>query len=164
LALLVIPIAVILYEARQGWIGFDPPAAQLTRRVDGVFAGARHLVTDSNTYAYLQDFQEALRRTRTQDVVIAPDLAAYWIRAPRRNPISVNWPYNGELINGTLEQRIIRDLDRKRGTYTFLASKVLVITLPDGFNPVPSSWSAVQDTVRRRFTKFGETRYFELYR
>lgn len=164
LAVLVIPLAAVLYQARQGWIGFDPPAALLTQRVDGVFAGAGHLRTDKNTFAYLQDFQEALRRAPTQDVVIAPDMAAYWIRASRRNPISVNWPYNGELINGTLEQRIIGDLDRKRGEYTFVASKVLTITLADGFNPVPPSWSAVQDTVRRRFNKIGETRYFELYR
>ena len=164
LGVLAVPLAVILYEARQGWIGLDPPSSQMTQRVDGVFPGARHLVTDANTYAYLVDFQDALRRAGPSSVVIAPDLAAYWIRAPRRNPISINWPYTGELINAALENRVIRELEQRRGTYTFIGSKVMVITLPDGFISVPEDWSPVLDTIRNKFTKVGETRYFELYR
>jgi hypothetical protein len=154
----------VLYSARQGRISLDPPANQLTHRLDAIFPGARHLVTDANTYAYLLDFQDALHRVPTRDVVVGPDLAAYWIRAPRRNPMAINWLFYGELINPALEQRIIRELDHKRGSYTFVASKVMVRGLADGFEPVPSFWSPVQDTVRARFTKLGETRYFELYR
>jgi hypothetical protein len=164
LMLLTIPLAAIFYQARQGWIALDPPASRLTHRVDGVFPGARHLVTDANTYEYLVDFQDALRRAPTQDVVVGPDLAAYWIRAPRRNPVSINWLFYGELINSSLEQRVLHELNDKRGTYTFIASKVMVTGLADGFQPVPPSWSPVQDSVRARFTKLGETRFFELYR
>lgn len=157
-------LAPIFYEARQGWIALDPPASKLTHRLDGVFPGARHLRTDSNTYAYLSDLQTALRQVPTSDVVIGPDLAAYWIRAPRPNPVAINWLFYGELINNSLEHRILRELDAKRGTYTFVASKVMASRLADGFEPVPASWSPVQDSVRARFTKVGETRYFELYR
>lgn len=163
-AFLIVPLAVVLYHARQGFIALDPPVSQLTRRLDGVFPGAKHLMTDSNTYSYLVDFQDALGRVQTQDVVVGPDLGAYWIRSPRRNPVSINWIYWGELINQRLEQRIIRELDEKRGTYTFVASKVMVVGLADGFTPVPESWSPVQASVRARFTKVGETRYFELFR
>ena len=163
-AVVTIPTAAIFYLARQGQIGFDRPAAQLTKRLDGVFPGGRHLYTDERNFAYLADFRDAVGRVSTRDVVVAPDLAAYWVAAPRRNPISINWPYWGELINARLEDRINRELDAQRGSYTVVVSKVMVPSLADGFTPLSPAWSPTANRVRATFTKVGETRFFELYR
>jgi hypothetical protein len=143
----------------------ERPAWELTRRLDGVFPGARKIRTDPNTYAFLSDLRVAVAGTGGGAYAIVPDVAGYWAAAPASNPLPIDWPQATELCRPALLRRTLRVLEKERGKITILVQKVESRTLAEGFKPVDDGpFNAIVPYARTRFRKIGETRYFELYR
>ncbi len=161
--LLVVAALASYYVARHKFVYLDRPAEQLTRRLDGVFPGAKMIRTSEDTAAFLEDLQEAIGRARPKPFAIVPDFAGYWVKAPQLNPLSVDWPQAEVLPSPALFNRVVEDLERQRGSVVVIVQKVRVF--PYGFTPLPDiDHFAIVRYVRSHFEKVGETRYFDLYR
>jgi len=149
--------------ARQKYIYEDRPAAELTKALDGVLPGGRLIRTNPNTYQFLVDFNEAVEKTKGLDFAVIPGLPAYWVKSPKKNPLSIDWALlQGIMANKRpLIDRVLRDLDGHRGKIVILLQKVDANHLENGFIPLPGG--EIQGYVRAHFTKRDETRFFELY-
>jgi len=154
-------------QARVTYLSREPPAAQLTYRLDGVFPGANLIKTNAYKYAFLTDLQAAIALAQRERATFAilPNLPGYWAKAPTQNPLSLDWPQQTELFSPALQQRFLAELKAKRPQLTFIVEKVDSETLATGFQPVPrTDFYQFAWYVRDHFTKVGETAFFELYR
>jgi len=151
--------------ARQEYIYRDLPAHDLTHSLDGVFPGGSLIRTNPNTHAFLADLQLAIDRIQGLDFCILPDLAGYWVKSPRTNPLSIDWVQGTELNTQPLVNRVIRDLKIHRGNIIVIVQKVLASSLPNGFIPLPDDdYYRVVQYVRMNFMKIEETEFFDLYK
>ncbi len=149
--------------ARQKYIYEDRPAAELTQVLDGVLPGGRLIKTNPNTYEFLVDFKEAVERTKGLDFTVIPGLPAYWVKSFKKNPLPIDWALLwGMMANKRpLIDRVLRDLDGRRGKIIVMLQKVAADNIANGF--VPLKDDEIQQYVRTHFTKRDETRFFELY-
>jgi len=143
----------------------DQPARKLTVPLDGLLAGGRLIRTNPNTAAYLADLGEAVRRAGPGSYAIVPDLAAYWVRPPRPNPLPIDWAEGFTLSPPGLFDRVTGAMCTGTPRPVVIVAKVCGEYLPTGFFPVPDdSFNRMAPWVRAHGRKLGETKLFELYR
>lgn len=164
-AALAIALLSVWAVARRQHVYHDRPAHELTRRLDGVLPGGRFLRTNANTWAVMADLRRAVELTRGRPYAIVADFAGYWVRAPQRNPLPIDWPQTLELCQPPLLQRVTRALEARRGHGVVIVQKVYAADLAQGFVPIGkgNSYYYVIDYVRSMFQKSGETTWFEIY-
>jgi len=141
----------------------DRPMSELHAPIGDVMPGTTGLKTNPDTRAFLEDLAHAVARVHGRRVAILPDLAAYWVRSPQRNPLSIDWPQETELATPALEARVCHDLESQRGTLVVLVQKVSAATIAYGWRPLGESHYGVVRFVRSRFRKVGETAFFDVY-
>ncbi|MCG3135073.1 MAG: hypothetical protein HMLKMBBP_02576 [Planctomycetes bacterium] len=154
------------HPARTRKIYRDRPAAELTVPLDGILPGAAGIRTNPETAAMLAELRDTAARTEGP-VTVLPDLAAFWIRSERRNPLPIDWPFGFELGSPAVRARYREALDRSRGTVTVLLTKYRTEDLAWTRRPVPSSredWWPIPPWIRSGWTKTGEGAFFETWR
>jgi hypothetical protein len=154
--------------AKTRYIYRDKTAGELTYNLEGVLPGGKHIYTNQNTFAFMSDLKRAvaLVAEENKEYAILPNVAAYWIQSPQKNPLPADWPHEKyELKNPTVMKRFIEALESKRNSTIFIVQKVSAATLAEGFIPLEDSdYHEVLNYIRTHFTKTQETVYFELYR
>jgi hypothetical protein len=169
LALTTTALAIALLSvwtvARRQQVYHDRPAHELTRRLDGVLPGGRFLRTNANTWAVMADLQRAVELTRGRPYAIVVDFAGYWVKAPQRNPLPIDWPQTLELSQPPLLQRVTNALEARRGRGVIIVQKVYAANLAEGCVPIRNGnyYYYIIDYVRSVFQKSGETTWFEIY-
>jgi hypothetical protein len=150
---------------RTEYIYRDQRAKNLTHELEMVLPGGKWIKTNPNTRAFLDDLNQAIAQFRQDGKMYAilPDAAGYWVQSSQINPLPIDWAQDTELNNPNLVSRAIGALDSKRGKIVIVAQKVHAATLADGFTPIPEDFYPTLVYVRARFTKIGETRFFEIY-
>lgn len=164
LGLTVAAVVPAFAHARRAYVYRDRPAAELVHPLDGVFPGARGIRTSARTFAFLRDLRSAVALAKGARYAIVPDLAGYWVDVKDHNPLPVCWATKPELNDPTLLARAESALEAGRGRLVVIVQKVNAGLLSDGFFPVPDEPETLVPLVRRRFERFAETEYFELYR
>jgi hypothetical protein len=154
--------------AKTSYIYRDKAAGELTYHLEGVLRGAKHIYTNQNTYAFMNDLNRAvaLVAEENKEYAILPNVAAYWVQASQENPLPVIWPHeNYELKQPASMKRFIEALEAKRSNTIFIVQKVSAANLAKGFLPLEDSdYHEVLLYIHTHFTKIQETDYFELYR
>src|SRR6266852_4313355 len=127
--------------ARTRYIYRDQPATQLTRSLDGVLPGGKHLYTNPNTFEFMRDLKDAVEFVEAQHrhYAILPDVAAYWAKAPQEDPLPAVWPQADELGKPALIDRFIGVMESRRADTIFIVQKVEATDLAHGFVPLPSN-------------------------
>lgn len=166
LALLVLGMSAAFWEARMDHIYREAPASRLTSSLDGVLPGGAGLRTNAATHAFLLDLRRAAEDARRQGLgyAVVPDGAGWWAKAPQPNPLPLDWPQQTELAVPHTRRRVYERLDALRGTHVVLVQRVEARTLAERNLALDTARYAVVRHVRQRFTKVGETAYFEVYR
>jgi hypothetical protein len=164
-AALAIALLSVWTVARFQHVYHDRPARELTRRLDGVLPGGRFLRTNANTYAVMTDLQRAVELTRGRPYAIVVDFAGYWVKAPQRNPLPIDWPQTLELNRAPLLQRVTNALETRRGRGVVIVQKIYAANLAGGYVPIHDGnfYYYIIDYVRSVFRKSGETAWFEIY-
>ena len=162
---LAIALLTVWSVARLQHVYHDRPARELTHRLDGVLPGGRFIRTNENTQVVMADLQRAVERARGRPYVIVVDFAGYWVKAPQRNPLPIDWPQTLELNRAPLLQRVTGALEARRGRGVVIVQKVYAADLAQGFTSLQPGnyYYYVADYVRSVFQKSGETTYFEIY-
>jgi hypothetical protein len=144
----------------------DLPASRLTARLDGVLPGGRFILTNANTYAFIADLNLAISETHGVRYAIIPGFSAYWVKGQQLDPLPIDWPYFNTLPNPSMITRLEKSMTVQKGNVVFLIQKVEPADLEYGFMPLDESQYplGILSFVRENFTKFGETKYFELRR
>jgi hypothetical protein len=151
-------------HARRTRVYRDRPAAELTRRLDGVFPGGRGIATNERTHAFLVDLGVAVKLAGDSPYAILPDLAGYWVAVTRPNPLPVCWAQKGELNDPSLLARAEATLANARGRIVVITQRVDAGSLAEGLFPARQEPESLVPLVRRHFKRFAETEYFDLYR
>ncbi|HBB87659.1 MAG TPA: hypothetical protein DC047_08605 [Blastocatellia bacterium] len=160
-------IALSFGVARTRYIYRDLPATQLTKSLDEVLPGARHIKTNPNTFDFMRDLNEAVKLVEAEHkrFAILPDVAAYWVKAGQQNPLPAVWPHADELSTTLLMDRFVGAMEASRADTIFIVQKVEAKELARGFVPLPSNeYYYVVGYARSHFVKVHETNYFELYK
>jgi len=152
---------------RVNYVYRDRPAWQLGKQLGDVFPGGRLIKTNTNTYEFLADLRSAIATVEQSEkrYLIIPDVPGHWVKSRQPNPLPIAWPHGNEISNQRNFDRLIESLEAGRNTSIVIAQKVEATTLNTGFHPLPpNQYYAIVGYVRNRFTKVGETKFFELYR
>ncbi len=152
--------------ARLKYVYRDRAAPELTNALGEVLPGAAHIYTNSNTYAFMSDLNQAvdLAKKEKKAYAILPDVAAYWVKAEQENPLPAVWPQAQELSKPALMNRFIQAMEIRRGSTVFIVQKVEATELARGSVSLESSdYYEVVRYARTHFVKVQETAYFELY-
>ncbi len=146
----------------------EQPASNLKQSLEDILPGGKLIKTNSNTYDFLVDLNRSI--TMATDghykYVIIPDLAGYWVKASQMNPLPIDWQQDTELTNAELVNRVIDQMETNRDKIVLIVQKVEASVLANGFEPIEtdSEWYPTLSYVRTHFSKFAQTKYFELYR
>ena len=163
LALAVIS-AAFFDAGRRGYVYRDLPARKLKFALDEVFPGAKMLKTGPGTLAFLHDLTGAIEKARGKPFCIVPDLAAYWVESPHRNPLPTDWAQGTELCNMRLLKRVIEDVERARGARVIIVQKFLAEAVSEKLIEVPDApFYELVKYIRDKFKKTAETNFFEIY-
>ncbi len=163
----VMLITSAFIKARHSTIYRDQSASNLTYPLDKVFPGGSGIRTNPNTYEYLADLQRAIHiaENNGSNYAIIPANAGYWVKSRQVNPLPIDWVQKYELNNYLLVDRVTASLESQRGNLIIITQKVRAGKLAGGFRTIPkSNHHAVVLYVHSHFTKFGETKCFELYK
>lgn len=163
LFILIVPL--VFGISRFEHIYYEKPASELTYELDDVFPGGKNLRTNENTYNYLKELQTLKNDIRSRDkkYCIVPDTSADWIRSTQKNPLSVDWPHDIELLNQDFRDQVYSDLEDLRGDAVIIVQKYHLPNLKDGGRPISEGDRYIVDYVRSNFNKTSETDFFELY-
>lgn len=160
-------ILVSFGVAKTNYIYREPPANQLTYSLGGVLPGGKHIYTNANTYAFMEDLKRAIELAgkENKEYAIYPNVAAYWVQAPKQNPLPVIWPHEKyELQPPASLNRFIDAIESKRSNTIFIVQKVSAANLANGFTTLEDSdYHEVLQYIHTHLTKIQETDYFELY-
>jgi len=160
-------IALSFGVARTRYIYRDQPATQLTRSLDEVLPGGKHIKTNPNTFEFMRDLKDAVEFVAAEHkrYAILPDVPAYWVKAAQQNPLPAVWPHAEELSTPALMDRFVSNMETSRADTIFIVQKVETKDLARGFAPLPGNdYYHVVRYARSHFIKIHETNYFELYR
>lgn len=147
----------------------DKSIENLKWHLTGVFNGAYLLKTSKNNFEFLSDLNIAISKTNNRDFAILPELAAYWVLAKRPNPVVSDWPLTLELPTERLYIRLQENIMDLKGKIVFIIQKVTTLDIAYEFKPFSDSedraknFYSIVPFVKRNFTKFDETKFFELY-
>lgn len=151
----------------------EPPADRLVWPIDTVLPGGRFLLTNANTYDFLNDLSRAADQAQCggKTYAILPDCAGYWVKATQGNPLCVDWAQSIELSNQLLVARVVRDLDLSRDSNVVFVQKYEAESLRNGMQALGSNEQhggpypryPISEYVRQRYRKIGETDFFDIY-
>lgn len=111
--LLFVTAAVVLVGFSYGrcnHIFKERPAHELQCPLDDVLAGGKKIMTNPETFGYMQDLKQTIDDLHGREYAVIPDCAIHWIKAGEKNPLSIDWPQGVELSNKALYRRVIKDL------------------------------------------------------
>jgi hypothetical protein len=143
----------------------DQPAARLNQSIKDVMPGGKRIYTNPNTHAFLDDLRTAIAfvEQRHRKYAIIPDVAAYWVKSPQRNPFPAIWPQFDELRAPRLRDRYLKAMNARRSDTTVIVQKVAADNLANGFVSVPDGYCEAVRFARQNFQQVHETKYFILY-
>lgn len=152
--------------ARTQHIYREQSAQNLTEDLGGIFPGGKLIKTNLNTHRFLVDLNRAIEiaKKNSEEYVIIPDVAGYWVQSVQPNPLPVVWPNQGELDSQF--HRVVMALSSGGPARTIIVQKVRASELRHGFIPLPDNdpFYTIVPYVRSHFRKVDETSFFELYR
>jgi hypothetical protein len=151
------------YFMRTNNIYRDLPSTLLTYNLDGIVEGASGIYTNKNTYSVLLELDSLKKQFR--GLVPIPDFTACNILHSHQSKIATEWPNKTEIPNTAILVKVVKDLKRD-STTVFAIPKYETASLAYGFTELKGkgmNYPIVQ-YVKRRYSKFGETSYFELFR
>lgn len=166
---LVVTLALALYAFHRGRImriNCDLPASYLTHEIGDAFPGGRGIRTNPNTYALLADLTTVTRAIRASGRTygVVPECTQFWVLDPVRNPLSSDWPIDGELGGKGMMNRVLDEVDSLGDSGVFLVQKYWLVYLPFERRPIRPGESRIVDRIRETRGKIGETEFFEIYR
>ena len=150
-------------RGRTRYVYRDRPASELNRPLGQVLAGGNGIQTNEVTYNFLFDLDKAIEKCGTREYAVVPDVAAHWIRSSQHNPLSIDWAQRAELPIEPLMDRVIREIDERRGRVVVIVAKVRARSLASAENPLDLPEEDISAHVRASWHKLDETRYFDLY-
>jgi hypothetical protein len=160
---LAIASVAILQKGRLQFSYRDRSAAELKQPLGEVLAGGNHIRTNETTYAFLGDLRAAVQQCGKREYAVIPDLPAWWIRSPQRNPLAIDWAYFGELPSQPLLDRVIREAEAKRGHLVVIVQKISAAALGGQESPDFPEEDDFRTHIAKTWRKTGETRFFLLY-
>jgi hypothetical protein len=162
LAVLLAPVWVV---ARLTNVYRDRPARELRYRLDDVLPGGKFLRTNRHTYEMMADLHRAIALTGGRPFAIVPDFVGYWVKAPQRNPLAIDFVNSDELGRPSLVAKLMAQLEGFRDQGFLIVDKADARLVQDGFVPLEEDnhYYPIVGHVRSHFTKVGETEWFELY-
>ena len=159
--LLLLAAVCQFHKARTTMVYFDWPAPYLRHDLGGVLRGATGIRTNPNTFAYVAGIDEAVKwaqRARPDSAVgMVPDLSQFWVTFPRPNPLSSDWPIDGELLNDRVRERLRREVLDCRGRVVFVVAKYRGETMSIRPTPFRPGKSVVVDTLLGNYRLIHET-------
>jgi len=96
-------------------------------------------------------------------LAVVPNDAGWWVQAPQRNPLPIDWPQPIELSKPGLERQVVDQLLAQQGTIIVAVEKYEPSTLAEGLTLLDVSKYPIVQSVRSLFRKIGESDYFEIY-
>lgn len=159
----IVILFAIFYHVRTTTIYRDCPSAQLNAKLDGVVNGAKGILTNANTYSVLKEL-DSLRNVYP-GMVALPDFTACNVFNAYQSPILTEWPNKTEIPNEAVLKKVIQGLSKTPGVI-FAISKYQTALLKDGFSPMIDGGMdyPILKYIKGKYTKIGESRYYELYR
>jgi hypothetical protein len=150
-------------KARTQAIYRQPSVAMLDTNLDGVLPGGKGILTNTTTARFIADVPNAIALAQGRPYAIIPDFPGWWARATQRNPLLVDWVYQQELPSEELVQRVIADMESKRGRIVVLSQNFAADGLGSGEYAFRWGYSPILDHVRRNWRVLGATHYFTAY-
>lgn len=159
-------VAVIWGVSRHLNIYHERPAHELEYRLDRVLPGGRFLRTNRLTHAMIVDLERAIERAEGRPFALVPSFPGYWVKAPYRNPLSIDYANTYELSTAPLYDRVVGELEALRPRGVVILDKIDFRWIALGTRPIieEDEFQALVVHVRRRFRKVGVTEWFEIYR
>lgn len=166
-------LGVVLFAVLIGATGFhlgrrtvvwnERSAIELTSDLGDVLAGGRGIFTNEMTYAYLRELSAVTDelRSRRRTYAILPESAQFWVTSPQPNPLSSDWPQDGE-IRG-FENRLIAEIDGLHGHGTIVVQKYRCATLSAICLPISERESLLIQHVKSHFRRVSTGDFIELY-
>jgi hypothetical protein len=139
----------------------DAPYKELKSHAGNVLDGGSGIYTNANTYAVLKDLKE-ITANLDGGYAVVPAFACHWVKAPRPNPLPIDWANNEEIEARSLRERVMAELKNRKDFKYILVQKHVTRFYKDKFLPEESN--IIVTFVRKNFTKSGETPYFEIYK
>ncbi len=153
--------------ARRTHIYREQRSPQLTCALDEALPGGRLLLTNPNTFAFLNDLNLAIAQAeaRKLEYVILPEIAGHWVKAPQLNPLPIDWVMSTELGRPRLIARVLNELVARRGEVLIIVQRIKTSSLHEGFVAWPAAgFNEVDAHVIANFERVGATEYFDLYK
>lgn len=148
----------------------DRSVGQINESLEGIVPGAGFIQTNRRTYEFMVDLRDASERAttgrdRTDHYTLLPGLPGHWVSSVYQNPL----PFDTAGVNGVTNPALIDTaadrLDGYKGHMIVLIQKVDAAAIATEDRPLPPGpYDPLIAHVRKTYKKFGETRYFELYR
>lgn len=89
----------------------EAPPDALGYTLDEVHPGAAGIHTGRDMYELSRSITGAVERAGTAPYAIVPEVPSWWVAAPARNPLALDWHYFVELPTPSLRERAARWLD-----------------------------------------------------
>jgi len=149
--------------SRRKYIYRERPSTELKYDLGDVLRGGRGIRTNERTYDFLHDLNRAVSIVSESGRIyaIVPDMAAYWIRSPEKNPLPSDWPQNTE-IDGQLD-KVVNALLSDKDRIAVIVEKYEANSIATKLKPIKLGQYLVVDYVRSSMEKVEETKYFEIY-
>jgi len=153
-------LAVGYWQGRSQHTYRDAPFERLTYDLGELNLGLKGIQTNKKTYGMLSEL-DSLSSSHT---ILLPYSGAFWASQQNSNPISSHWTSGIELANPELLDRVIKEVDVRRGTYRVLVPKFRVDWLKDVKEPYTSyKYFPVMEHVSQHWSKTNETNWFFVF-
>lgn len=143
----------------------ERPANQLVFELEGVLPGGKFICTNQSTHAMMANLTWVIQRTEGRPFAIIPSFPGYWVKAPQRNPLSIDYADTYELSTPHLFGRVVAELESLRRVGFVIVERADTRLLAREIRPIADDdpFYTIVPYVRRHFRKVGETAWFELY-
>ncbi|MEQ1831728.1 MAG: hypothetical protein ABL977_01650 [Candidatus Eisenbacteria bacterium] len=154
------------WSARRDHIYHEATAPLLTHDLAGVLPGGQGIRTNANTYAMLKELDDTVAGLEGRRYALLVDGPGWWVCAPQRNPLPVDWANGMELPSEPLRGRVTDSVLRQRGQLAVIVQRATGLRSSVGFRPVPLDdpfYGAAAWTVRTLELESGSM-YWTVYR
>ncbi|OGG07845.1 hypothetical protein A2777_03215 [Candidatus Gottesmanbacteria bacterium RIFCSPHIGHO2_01_FULL_40_15] len=142
----------------------DLSVNRLTFNLGDVLKSGKYIKTNANTYDFLLDLNNAIKKVGIKKYAIIPDLAVYWISSTAINPLPIDWVQGQEIINTYEKSRILNTLQSFKKYGVIIVQKYSAGSIATKVEPLPNTdVYELVSFVRNNFKLIGETKYFYLY-
>lgn len=164
LILTIFLLAAFLYS-RYNYIYREESANKIKYDLSGILPGASLIETNINTYNVLVELNMITNKfiNEKREFAIIPDNAGYWVKSIAQNPLSIDWIYETELNKIFLTNRIINDINNKKGSIFIIMQKYNAEFIAQEFYSISYS-NPVIKYVRQNFDLIDETKYYYIYK